>query len=358
MAEDQPTQKIVDYLIIGQGLAGSLVAYQALKRNKRIHVIDLPENNHCTKVAPGLFNPVTGQNLVKSWLTDLVFPYLHDFYPELEQVTGKRFFYSLPLYRPFSNISEQNDWMAKSADPVYSEILEKIYGNTVFPELNDPHGGLLLKYCGFIDTSVMLEAVRKVLIDHGAFTSENFDHQRLDVDSTGVSYSGIRALKIVFCEGAHVSHNPWFSRLPIRPLKGEILEIKTAFSKQVIVNRGVYMVPSPHGMNWRVGSTYVLKNPTPVTTENGRHEIEMKLQSIYTQRFEVTGHEWGIRPTTVDRRPIIGAHPKSERIVIFNGLGTKGVSLAPYFSEMLIHWLDGKTTLNSEVDVTRYKSLY
>lgn len=358
MADDAQKPITVDYLIVGQGLAGSLVAYQALKRNKSIQVIDIPENNHCTKVAPGLFNPVTGQNLVKSWLTDAVFPYLHQFYPEIERTTGVRFFHSLPLYRPFSNVTEQNDWMARSADPVYVSILDAVYTKSAYPELRDEYGGLSLKHCGFIQTAPMLDAIRKMLVERGAFLSENFDHRELHVTSDGVKYRGVTASYVIFCEGAHVANNPWFNRLPIRLLKGEILEIKTAFSRQVIVNRGVYMVPSGDGDRWRVGSTYVLKNPTPEISESGRHEIYMKLQAIYAQNFEITGQEWGIRPTTVDRRPIIGAHPGNGRVVIFNGLGTKGVSLAPYFSEMLIHWLDGKTTLISEVNVTRYKSLY
>src|SRR5688572_337382 len=107
----------VDFIIVGQGLAGSAVALQLINRGKKILVIDRPIANSSSRVAVGLFNPITGRNLVKTWLADQLFPCFHRFYRDAETLTGKKFFHSLPLYRPFGSIEEQNEWMAKSADP-------------------------------------------------------------------------------------------------------------------------------------------------------------------------------------------------------------------------------------------------
>ncbi|HET9052701.1 MAG TPA: FAD-dependent oxidoreductase, partial [Cyclobacteriaceae bacterium] len=70
--------------------------------------------------------------------------------------------------------------------------------------------------------------------------------------------------------------------------------------------------------------------------------------------YSITGQQWGFRPTTPDRKPILGSHPQHKSLVIFNGLGTKGVSLAPYFSEVLFRWMENKGMINREADVTRF----
>jgi glycine/D-amino acid oxidase-like deaminating enzyme len=149
--------------------------------------------------------------------------------------------------------------------------------------------------------------------------------------------------------------NKWFKNVPIRPLKGETLLIKTDWEKQVILNRGVYMVRGSSPGQFKVGATYNFNDNSPGTTDQGRVELEEKLKELILFPYEVISQDWGVRPTTPDRRPILGTHPESDRLVIFNGLGTKGVSLAPYFSEVLICWLENKGTLNEEVSVTRYK---
>jgi glycine/D-amino acid oxidase-like deaminating enzyme len=133
------------------------------------------------------------------------------------------------------------------------------------------------------------------------------------------------------------------------------LTIKIGWEKDVIINRGVYIVPGGTPGQYRVGSTYKYDDTSEAVTEEGRQELEGKLKDLIRLPYEVVGHDWGVRPTSPDRRPVLGAHPESDRLVVFNGLGTKGVSLAPYFSEVLIHWLENKGTLNKEVAVTRYK---
>jgi glycine oxidase len=347
----------VDYLIVGQGLAGSCLAYQLITRGKKIAVVDLPENNICTSKAAGLFNPVTGQNITRTWLADETFSYLHKFYREIESELGVRFFFPLPLYRPFSTIEEQNEWMARSIQPNYQSVLEGVFTTSRFPEVNDDLGGITLKSTGYIDTNVLMTSVQKLIKDKGVFLSTHFSHDQLKFSSGYVGFQNITASKVIFCEGAEVGKNPWFKSLPIRPLKGETMVIKSAFAKHVILNKGVYMVPDKLAMKWKVGSTYNLHDKTLGNTEKGRAELISKLNNLLKAPFEIDSEDWGIRPTTVDRRPVLGAHPDNDRLVIFNGLGTKGVSLAPYFSDILVRWLENGVPVIKEVDVTRFKVL-
>lgn len=135
------------------------------------------------------------------------------------------------------------------------------------------------------------------------------------------------------------------------------MTIKTSKALNRIYNRGVYVVESGE-MEYKVGATYDLANLKAGITVEGRVELEQKVGDLLSIPFEVAHQDWGIRPSTIDRRPIIGEHPKEKNVVTFNGLGTKGVSLAPYFSEQLADYLSGQGNLDKEANITRVKSLY
>ena len=351
------TEIAVDYIIVGQGLAGSCLAYQLLKRGKKIAVINNFAENRCTSVAAGLFNPVTGQNLTKTWLADETFSYLMNFYPEVEQSLRVKFFHQIPLYRPFSTVEEQNEWMARTIQPEFQSIIAEVNTNSVYPQLRDEFGGIKVKRTGYIETNVLMTAMRDFISERAVYRNSFFDHEALSFNSNGVIVGDVGASKIIFCEGAEVLRNPWFGKLPVKPLKGETLVIKSEFKKHVLLNRGVYMVPGKADGEWKVGSTYNLQDKTDGNTENGIAELTSKLNQLLRIPFEIKSTDWGVRPTTVDRRPLLGGHPGNQRVVIFNGLGTKGVSLAPYFSDILVHWLENDVPVAKEVDVTRFKVL-
>jgi glycine/D-amino acid oxidase-like deaminating enzyme len=347
---------IIDYIIVGQGLAGSAVAMQLLKRGKQILVIDEPQNNHASRPAAGLFNPVTGRNAVKTWLADELFPFLHEFYREVEYTTGKKFFSPTRLYRPFASVQEQNEWMGKSADDVYAAYVEKVETNTIFTEgVKDHLGGIVLKQCGYMNTEIYLDAVREYVKARGHLLVARFNENELTIDTNKVTYNGFSASAVIFCQGVGAGLSKRFKALPIKPLKGEIITIKSDWKKDVILNRGVYMVPGSFSGEYRVGSTYKFNDSSPGATEAGRRELEEKLNELIDIPYEVIGQEWGVRPTTPDRRPLLGNYPESDRLIIFNGLGTKGVSLAPYFSEVLIRWIEKTGSLNKDVALTRFK---
>lgn len=347
----------VDYIVVGQGIAGSAVALQLMARGKTILVMDRPDQNMSSRIAAGLFNPITGKRMAKTWMAELIFPYLHNFYRQIEEKTGQNFFFPLPLYRPFLTVEEQNEWMAKSADPAFVDYVERISAQSSFSHIHDEHGGLTLRHCGYLHTTHYIAAVRKLIQETNIFKEENFDENEVCFRGELVEYKSFIASKLILCQGVQSIQSKWFNWAPLLPLKGETIRVQTGFLSQQIINRGVYIVPSALNQV-RVGATYNFQDAEPGITIAGRKELEDKLKELANFRYQVIDHEWGIRPVTRDRRPIIGMHPIHKSLIIFNGMGTKGVSQAPFFSDILVRWMEGEIDLNKDINVNRYKSLY
>jgi glycine oxidase len=325
----------IDYVIVGFGIAGATLALQLRKRGFNVLIFDQPYEHQASRVAAGLFNPVTGKLMSRTWNADKLFPYLHDFYREAEKITGENFFHPMPICIPFKSIEEQNDWSA-SSEAVYTTSR---YGDFI----DDKLGGVILKSSGYLDTVKYLEAVGKLF----EIRNEAFDY---------ANYKSDEAKAIIFCEGIKVKDNPLFNWVPVRQLKGETINIELKKSPSLIFNRGVYIVPA-NGKTWKVGATYN-HNATAGTTQEGLNELRAKLDSLLTVDYDVNTQGWGIRPTTPDRRPIAGPHPEHKNVLIFNGMGTKGVSLAPWSSGILCDYLTEGIEIKIDINISRFYALY
>lgn len=348
----------VDYLIIGQGLAGSVLSYQLLKQKKRVLVIDHPQLRSSSLVAAGLFNPITGRRMVKTWLADKLFPKLIDFYSELEEFLNCRFLHQKPIYRPFVSIEEQNEWIAKSEAPEVGKFIRKTYHNANYDDfINDAHGGLELNFCGYVDIATLLREYRTFLRRREILIEEAFEWEKLVFDGLSVSYGHIEARKVICCDGPLNDTRGYFSWLPFRRVKGELLIVEPEEIPPVIFNRGVFILPLENGY-CKVGSTYDWKDTSWDVTEKAGMELKEKLNVFFKKPYKIINQEAGIRPATLDRRPFLGVHPEFERLLIFNGFGTKGVSLMPYFSVKFCDFLSNDKELPEEVNINRYFSLY
>jgi glycine oxidase len=350
---------LVDYIIVGQGLAGSTLALRMLDQGKSIIVFDEPASNRSSAIAAGLFNPVTGKLMIKTWMAETIFPELDRFYAWSEKMLGQRFFYPQPIYRPFLSVAEQNEWMGKSVDQALRDYVQEVftqsrYGHQVY----DPFGGIVLKECGYLDVLSFLHHVKNHLVSNHAYVPERFDESKLEIKSQTVRYKNIDAGKIIFCNGTALNQSAIVPAVPIRLLKGETLIIESEEKLELIYNRGVYMVPMHEKNRYKVGATYESKLLTPEITSAGQMELKQRLDEMLKVPYRIISQDWGFRPTTPDRKPILGSHPISENVIIFNGLGTKGVSLAPYFSGCLMDWLSGKIEIRPEVNINRFKSLF
>lgn len=346
-----------DYIVVGAGIAGITLALQLDAIGKSIVIYTGTEPNVSSQIAAGLYNPITGRKMVKTWRADDLFCYLEPFYERVEQTTNGSFLHKKTIYRPFISAEEQNEWMGKSAEEDFNKYVKKVHSRSSHEDVNDVFGGIAISHCGFLDIPTYIKSALTYLKKKQSVRAENFITEQLIVKSNEVHYSNLVGNKVIFCEGIGISKNPFFNWLPIRPVKGEIIFIKSDLDIDYILNRGVFILPIG-GALFKVGSTYDHHDLTLAPTEKARAQILHKLNEIIKAPFEIVDQIAGIRPATKDRRPFIGLHPNFETIGVFNGLGAKGVSLAPYWSRHFVNHLESGDKLDIDVNITRYFSLY
>ena len=335
-------------MIVGQGLAGSCLALSLLERGKKILVADLMDAHSASRVAAGMFNPITSKVRATTWNAEVLFPFLHTFYQNAERVTDSRFYYPLPMYRPFPSGEDQKGW-----NEVTTIYLKELHLDSHYPEyVRDPYGGLELNHTGYVDTKTFVEAVKDYVKSLGCWI-ELSDSFLVNEELLGRFQQ--LAERVIFCEGVRVSENPFFKWLPVNRLKGEVLDVQVDLPLDVIFNRSVYLVPGANG--FRAGSTYD-RSGVEGNSPEGIVDIENRLRVLLSKAFRTVSSDWGFRPVVRDRRPILGEHPERKGVFIFNGLGTKGVSLAPWSAKCLSGWMEGIESLPDELNISRFYPLY
>ena len=288
--------------------------------------------------------------MVKTWRADELFPTLESQYEELEKLTGKSFLHRVPIYRPFKTIEDQNDWDGKAADTSHQKYLSEFRVKSMqYSDVVDPLGGIVLNHSGYVNIPAMLEAIQTYFIDKGVYHSEVFDYSEMVIEENTVSYKHWTAKKVIFCEGS-LSKNPYW-KLPFRPVRGDIIDVKCDLKSNHIINQGVFMIPKSDCFT--VGSTYDHNNLTYQPQEGAIKSLEERLKKLYQGNYEIVEKRAGVRPATHDRKPYIGLHPEKKTLGIFNGFGTKGVSLTPYFAKHFVDVLQQKSEIDEEVNVER-----
>ncbi len=340
---------------MGQGLAGTVLAYTLLKHKQRVFVIDDGYKNSASKVAVGMFNPVTGKRVVKTWKADLIFPFLHTFYSEFQVFLQTNFFFPKTIYRPFDSIEQQNHVLAQSVEQGFSNFISlENHDEKYKPFVFNQFGGVEIKNGGYVEVSKMLDAFRSFLLRENLFLEMDFDENAL-IDSNGeMIIQGRKFEKVIFCRGIKDHESKFWKHLPFKPVKGEVLigNFKD-IDFQEIINRSGWVLPFENGV-YKAGATYDWDDKENKITEQAHQEILEKTQKLIKADFQIEKQEVGIRPTTTDRRPLMGIHSAYPSLAIFNGLGTKGVMLAPYFANHFVDFLLGIKPLDAEVSIDRF----
>lgn len=343
----------VECIIVGQGLAGIFTSFYLYQSGISFKVINFQNPYTATIHSSGIFNPVTGRKFQHTWNIETFMPFAKEAYRQLEHLLGKQYFFDKPIYKYFSNAESAAYYDIKVGNR--SPYTQKLKTEELLHDyLNDVCGAIKITPAYSLFCKSLFHDFRKWLIQNELIIEEPLLHHEIEINDKQIVYKNINAKKIIFCEGYLANQNPWFNNIPVIPNKGEYLLVKIpGLPKENIIHHGFFIIPLEDDLFW-AGSNYNRDFNSPLPTEALMKLFKAQLKQSLKIPFEIINHFSGIRPTTIDRRPIVGTHAKYKNIAILNGLGTKGVSLAPYFAHHLIQHLYHQSAIDKEVQWQRF----
>lgn len=344
---------MIDYLIIGSGLAGISFSEIALQNNKSILVLDNNSQNS-SKIAGGLYNPVILKRFSEIGHAKEHLLIMNEFFSNLEKKLDCKVNFEMPILRKFFSIEEQNNWFTASDKVNLAPFLSTNLISRKYSSIDSPFGYGEVLQTGYVDTALLLNKYKKYLINNKLFLDESFDYSLLQEESNGIHYKDIQARNIVFAEGFGMHANPYFKNLPLDGTKGELFIIKAPLlDLDVIVNTSVFILPLGNDL-FKVGATYNWTDKTNTPTEDGKTELIEKIKEIINCDFEIVEHLAGVRPTVKDRKPLVGTYSNHNSIHILNGLGTRGVMLGPAMAKALFESIEYQKPLDKTIDIRRF----
>ena len=326
-------QQAASFTIVGQGLAGTCLAWELWKRGAEFTLVDRGAGGS-SRVAAGMVNPITGKNFEPSWRIAEFLPKALEFYAGVEKRIGRQVWYPFPVLRLAGSEKEWRKIVSKLDAP---DVAPWVAGEVAAPEgwtgAVDVRGG------GRLDTRAFMDGSREFFEGFGCYR-------------VGKVSAAENSGSVIWCEGAEGLMEGRYG--PHRCAKGEILTVRATGwdESRIRIGAGGWLVPQGGGV-FRVGSTYEWDELDEVPTEKGRERVKEIAGRLGGGSFEVIGHEAGIRPILRRSEPLIG--PLDGDGWMFNALGSKGSLYAPGMAERLVRWLLDGIEPEPELDFRRFR---
>lgn len=344
---------MIDYLVVGLGLAGTSFC-ETLRRNNMTFKVFNDRSQTSSRVAGGLYNPVILKRFTLSWKADQQLSIALDFYKQLERFLEIPFREELDVLRKFASIEEQNLWFEAADKVQLKPYLDTRLVPNKNPGLKIPYGFGKVLHTGKVDTEALLDGFTEWLKKENRIDSTAFEYKKLDIYPEYVSYNGLRAKHIVFAEGFGLRQNPFFNYLPLQGSKGEYLIIEAKDLKERSIIKASFFIIPLGGDLYKVGATYHRTEKNNGITPEAKNEIIKKLGSVLDGPFKVVDQVGGVRPTVSDRRPLVGRHPQYSNLWVLNGFGSHGILIGPWASEALFNHIESGIPLLDEMDIKRF----
>lgn len=359
---EQQADNDFDVAILGQGLAGTALAWQLHLKGRSVLLIDRGDPCSTSRIAAGLMTPITGERLARYPEWQMFQQAAAEFYRCIEYVTGYEFYEESASVRIFDS-NEERKLFGKKYAGFGLEDLRICHAHSLPGGVQAPWGGFEMLDAGRLHTDVYLSVSRRWFEKRGSYRTADLslpEDVRIAQRRIEIPVLNVRCGKLIFCQGFDATSNPWFREVPFDAAKGEILTLKhTNYSDHRVIHAGVWISPGPNG-SCCVGATYDREQLDQIPTQSGRAELLGRLKRVIpeSRSWQVINQRAAVRPIIQGRQPKLGLHPIDRRLGFFNGLGSRGALLSPWlaghFAEMLSHGtaIDYRFDLNNKVDLS------
>lgn len=344
----------VDHIIVGQGLAGSLLAWHLLERGRRVLVVDRDEPATSSKVAAGLVTPIAGQQFSLPEPLPANLDFAKQTYWDIEEKLGQQYFHHLRIARLFKHEEEIHKWEKRKQKDRYQDFYTELKIDHDLAHAD--HGGIEIKKGGWLNVAAFIEGIRIYLLERLAYAIGKVNSRDIEtLHPCGVKWKNITAENIIFCQGWRGTGNHYFTGIPMKNARGDILRCRSEPLKEEerILNRGGWILPLGHGI-FRAGATYDHSFTSDVPQPAGKAEVREKISNIIKPDFEILSHESAVRPVIRRSEVFAGRHPVHPDILYFNGLGSKGVINAPAKTFALVEHLLENKPLDPAMDIREH----
>ncbi|MEI6051246.1 MAG: FAD-dependent oxidoreductase [Opitutaceae bacterium] len=325
-----------EVLIVGQGVAGTLLAWECERAGISFKLAAGAEGAPATvsRVAAGIINPVTGRRLVKSWRIDAALPIARAAYREIESAWGVKVWREMRVRRIFQDERERRTGAEKTAR---GELAPYV----VAAETD----GLWIEGAARVDLPLLLAASQEHWMRAGLWRRDTVD----------ILAETKQHHLVVDCRGLAGALDMCWAAVPWEFSKGETLELAVAdLAPDVIRNSGHWILPVSKDAVW-CGATHTPGILEATPTVEARIKLEKSASELLGgHTFTVTGQTAGVRVNLPDRHPVVGRHLTLARLGLFNGLGSKGALLAPMLARQWINHVREGVPFDTAVDVARF----
>ena len=343
-------KKTLDYLIVGQGIAGSVLAFHLAQRKKTFCVIDKGHGEAASYVAAGVINPLVLKRMTLSWRAKEFLNYVHDFYPKMDEWLDILSFHKVTLNKLIHSNEEVDFWKKRWKLAELEEFADYELKHTHEKHFKHDFVTGKVHNTAWIDLKLLLSSVRQQLKSEGQLIEERFDHLSLE----NHEYNGLQFDKIVFCEGSACVNNPFFNNLPYDLNKGELITIKANLELDQIYKKKIFVIPLGKKL-FRIGATYQKRHEKVYAPKLKQEELLKAFEDLFNCPYEVVEQSSGTRPTVKDRKPLVGKHLLINNFYLMNGLGSRGCLMAPKLAEELLNLIEQGKPLSADANIERFR---
>lgn len=341
-----------NYIIVGLGLSGLNLVHELEKRNKSFIVFE-NHSQSSSRIAGGMSNPLILKRFTKAWNAENFLPTAKKQYQSIAKKLNTAILKEIPVYRKIKSTQEQNDWFVASDQKSIKNFMNPKLQSLPLLENDFKYGEVRKAF--LVNTSALFKKYETYLRKKELLLYQKFNHHELKIHPKYVEYKNIKAKKIIFAEGYGIKNNPYFKALPLIGNKGEYLILEIPNIKlQVILKTALALIPLGNNL-YKFGATYSrdFKDDEP---EESAHQFLIKKlhEAIEDRPYKHLTTEVGIRPTVLDRKPLIGRHPAHNNLLLLNGLGSHGVMIAPTAAKWLLDFDIDNKPLAEKVNLQRY----
>ncbi len=350
-----------DCLVVGQGLAGSILSWLLHKHGQRVLVVDRGSKESASAIAAGIINPVAGRRLVKYPQAEACLEHARSLYADLGHDLGQTFYREQPMTRLFDRPEQQETWAKRKGAKDYQTYLGSRFEREQYsPVPANQFGGFYQHGCGHLDTRGLLAALRKFFRSINCLTERDFSWHHVSTTQDGLKWNGYTIKHVISCEGFRSRNNPYFSWLPYQCSKGEILTLESdRHLPDSMVSNGKWVLPLG-GNLLRAGATYQWQTLDSLISTEAEATLRSAAIELLGTGTHLTLHEHvaGVRAGTRDKHPFAGFHPAVTGIGIFGGFGSRGVLTIPYYADCFVQLVLDDNPLPGEIDIARYIDRY